>query len=468
MSETEQNLTELERTKRIVEDLNSILEGSFDGVLVTDGEANVLMVNKSYERITGLKKEDMIGRNMRDMLNPVYMKNSVALLAIEEKKPVSMHHTTKHGRNIIVTGTPIFDETGKITKTVVNARDISEIYELRQELIKAREMEKIYFNQLQKTTKNDKGRDLVVAGEAIQKIFGLADKLGNFNTTIMITGESGVGKEEIAKYIHDGGAKRGGPFIAVNCGAIPENLLESELFGYAKGAFSGASAEGKKGLFEAADGGTIFLDEIAEMPLILQVKLLRVIETFEITRVGSTEPVPVNSRIVVSTNKNLEKEVADGAFRKDLFYRLNVVQIVVPPLRERQEDIAPLALSFLRRYNSKYGQNKKLTYDVIKEMEQYSWPGNIRELKNTIERMVIVRNNEYLQILDLPWFNEETTAEYEPDKTEASLNEAMDDFEKKILSEAMKKYGSTRKMADVLKVDQATIVRKIKKHGLNR
>jgi len=351
---------------------------------------------------------------------------------------------------------------------VINSRDISEIYELREELSKAKEMEKIYFKQFSEPDSElfDKNSDIVVVDPKMKEIFSLAKKISNFNTTVLITGESGVGKEVVASYIHNENAlKKDMPFVAVNCGAIPENLLESELFGYVEGAFTGASKGGKAGLFEAANGGTLFLDEIGEMSLSLQVKLLRALETRTVTRLGSAEASPVDIRVIAATNKNLLEKVEAGSFREDLFYRLNVVSIQIPPLRERTDDIAPLALKFIHKFNRQYGQNKKFTYEVMKELEGYSWPGSIRQLKNVIENMVIVSNNEYLQLNDLPWI---TGAKIQGEKKqgELPLQEAMDQLEFQILFNAQKKYGSSRKIADALKVDQSTIVRKLKKYNI--
>jgi len=461
--------TELEKTEQVMEELQEIIEGSFDGILVTDGEANVLLVNQSYVRNTDIKKEELIGHNMKELINPVWMKNSVALLAIEQRQPVSLHHTTKHGKNIMVTGTPIFDKQGNIKKVVINSRDISEIYELREELSKAKEMERIYFQQISDYDEEkiiDKKSDIVVVDAKMKEIFALAKKISNFNTTVLITGESGVGKEVVANYIHNENAiKKDMPFVAVNCGAIPENLLESELFGYVDGAFTGAVKGGKAGLFEAANGGTLFLDEIGEMSLNLQVKLLRALETHTVTRLGSLTSVPVDIRVIAATNQNLPEKVREGSFREDLFYRLNVVSIEIPPLRERTDDIAPLALKFIHKFNRQYGQNKKFTYEVVRELENYPWPGSIRQLKNVIENMVIVSNNEYLQLNDLPWFNCGNASE--AIKKEAhSLQELLDHFEFQILSNAKQKYGSSRKIAEVLKVNQSTIVRKLNKYNL--
>jgi TyrR family helix-turn-helix protein len=298
----------------------------------------------------------------------------------------------------------------------------------------------------------------------MRSIYSLAKKISNFNTTVMILGESGVGKEHLARFLHNASTiRKDKPFIAINCGAIPENLLESELFGYTGGAFTGASKSGKHGLIKAADGGTLFFDEISEMSLNLQVKLLRVLETRTINRVGSSEDEPVDIRVVVATNKNLKDMVKEGTFREDLYYRLNVVAIEIPPLRERQDEIIPLALRFLNQFNKQYGQNKRLSYDVLQELVGQDWPGNIRQLRNVIENMVVVSNNEYLQLNDLPWKKELVKTNEEKN---LSLKELIDAYEKAILEEAKEQYGSSRKMAEALKVDQSTIVRKLKKYKI--
>lgn len=471
LSEVIKMATEIEKSKHVIDELQLILEGSFDGFLVTDGDGNVLMINKSYERITDLKKEELLGKNMRDLINPVYMKNSVAFLVIEEKRPISMTHTTRHGKNIIVTGMPLFDEKGQIYRVVINARDISEIYELKQELLKSKEMEKLYFQQLANQDEQTEVADkIIVVSEMMKEIFSLAKKICQYNTTVLVLGESGAGKEEVAKYIHGNSLRKSKPFVTINCGAIPENLLESELFGYEKGAFTGAGKYGKEGLFETAKGGTLFLDEIGELPLNLQVKLLRFLENREITRVGGIKPIYVDVRMLAATNKDLKEMVLEKKFREDLFYRLNVVQIRIPPLRERIEDIAPLCMHFISLFNIQYGQNKKLTYDVIKELEAHEWEGNIRELKNVVERMVVISNNEYLQISDLPWYNRSQRA-YEAGhvikiKRAMPLNEAIETLERQILNCAMKEYKTSRKIAEALKIDQSTVVRKMSKYGV--
>jgi PAS domain S-box-containing protein len=464
---------EVEKSKHAIKELELILEGSFDGILVTDKAGNVLMVNEAYGRLTAIGKEEMTGKNMRELLNPVYMKNSVALVVAEEKRTVSMHHTTRHGKNVIVTGTPVLDSNGELYRIVINLRDISEIYKLREELLKAKAVEKVYFQKMMTDeTEGEQPTVVVAANEKMREIFSLAKKICNYNVTVLILGESGVGKEEMAKYIHGSSIRKDAPFIAINCGAIPENLLESELFGYDKGAFTGAAKEGKKGLFEIANGGTLFLDEIGDMPLNMQVKLLRFLENREIVRVGATASTPVDVRILVATNKDLWKMVELGSFREDLYYRLNVVQLNIPALRDRKEDIPLLCLHFLQKYNKQYQQNKKMTYDVIKNMENQPWRGNIRELRNTIEKMVVLCNNEYLQLDDLPWAspgngqNSSAAVVAGSNRENLTFNEAIEALEKKLLSEALQKYKSARKIAEALKIDQSSVVRKMEKYCL--
>jgi PAS domain S-box-containing protein/TyrR family helix-turn-helix protein len=463
--------SKLDEARASMTEMQEIIEGSFDGILVTDGEGNVLLVNQSYVRHTNIQKEELLGHNVRELINPVWMKNSVALLAIEQQKPVTMHHTTRNNKNIMATGTPIFGADKKIKKVVVNTRDISEIYNLREELIKAKEMEKIYFDQINNDKQNAMlgwNKDIVITNPKMREVYSLAKKVSNFNAPVLISGESGVGKEMLAKFIHMESALRNDkPFIAVNCGAIPENLLESELFGYTEGSFTGAIKGGKQGLFEAANGGTLILDEIGEMSPNLQVKLLRVLETRTVSKVGSTEPIPVDIFLIALTNRNLEEMVERGTFREDLYYRLNVISILIPPLHERRDEILPLSLRFINYFNKQYGQNKTLTYEVIQELLDYPWPGNTRQLKNVIENMVVVSNNEYLQLNDLPWLAGKILEKESEDISNISLQKLLESYEKSILGRMKAKKMSTREIAQELKIDQSTVVRKLQRYGIS-
>ena len=303
-----------------------ILEGSFDGILVTDKDGKVLFVNSSYERVAEIKKSEIEGKYMRDLINPVWMPESVAHIVAKEKTVVSKRQVVKSGRHIMVTGRPIFNKKNDIKMIVINARDITEIYELTEELQRIRKNEREYMSRFSSPLRGtDDSEDTVLAiSEGMKAVLSLAGKVANFNTTILILGESGVGKEEVAKYIHHHSMRKEKPFITVNCGAIPGNLLESELFGYEKGAFTGAMQNGKVGLIEAADGGTVFLDEVGEMPLDFQVKLLRFMQSKEIRRVGSVNSKIVDVRVLAATNRSLSAMVEEGTFREDLYYRLNL------------------------------------------------------------------------------------------------------------------------------------------------
>lgn len=441
-----------------------ILEASFDGIMVTDGEGKCIFSNTAYTKNTGIQPEDIIGHNMSELVNPVWMKQSIALEVLEKKCSVSMEHDTQNGKHIIVTGTPIFDESRNITKVVVNTRDLSEIYHLKAKLSEAQAMERLYLERLGISAESaSHNSETVVVNKRMKDMYDVAKRVSTYNTTVLITGESGTGKELVARYIHEQDVTRKKqPFIVINCGAIPDNLLESELFGYEEGSFTGALKGGKKGLFEEADTGTLFLDEIGEMELALQVKLLRVLESRKVMRIGSSKEKAIDIRVIAATNRDLEKEVREGKFREDLYYRLNVVALNVLPLRERKDEILPLATEFVKGFNSLYGQNKKITYDLIRALEKHDWPGNIRELKNVIESMVVVSKGDYLRSFDLPWFRglEERRDE------EISLKDAVEDFEKRFLEEAKERYKTTEAMGKALKVNQSTISRKMRKYNI--
>lgn len=467
-------LLEMLEGDQLTDLLMEILEGSFDGILVTDKEGKVLYANESYERVAEIKWCDMEGKYMKDLINPVWMPNSVVYIVAEKKKTVSLRQIVKSGRHIIVTGRPIFDEDGEIKIIVVNARDITEIYLLTEELQRSRQLGELYRDRMSDFSSIDESEHPIIAvSKAMRNVLNVARKVADFQTTVLILGESGVGKEEVARFIHKHSARKDKPFITINCGAIPDNLLESELFGYEKGAFTGAMQSGKTGLLEAADGGTVFLDEIGETPLDFQVKLLRFLETKEVRKVGSVQSRNVDVRVLAATNRDLGAMIREGTFREDLFFRLNVVQIEVPPLRERKEDILPLAVFFLNRFNKTYGQQKMMTYEVEQEMEQEEWKGNVRELKNIVENMVIISDNDYLQVEDLPWVTGQRKREGTDEgdvqlaaARELTLAEATEELEKAMLQRHLNEGKTTREIADALGVNQSTVVRKIQKYQL--
>ncbi len=467
-------VADLIKEKELRKDCEEILEGSFDGILVTDENGKIQYVNDSYERIAEIKKSEMKGKYMRDLVNPIWMPDSVAHVVARENTTISKKQIVKSGRHIMVTGRPIYNKKNELKRIIINARDITEIYSLTEELQKARKNEKLYISRLEDTIHDDidLNMKILTASDEMKNVMNLAEKVTNFSTTVLLLGESGTGKEVIARHIHGKSIRKDNPFVVVNCGAIPDTLLESELFGYERGAFTGAINSGKQGLFEITDNGTIFLDEIGEMPLNLQVKILTFLESKEVRRIGSTDSKTVDVRVIAATNRDLGKMVEEGTFREDLYYRLNVVQIDIPPLRKRIDDIMPLSILFLNIFNKKYSQEKVLTYETLKEIERYAWPGNVRQLKNVVENMVIVSNNEYLEPEDLPWYRNgrknEIVRKIESisENEEISLNDAVEELEKNMLYRAQVLYGSTRKMAEHLGVNQSTIVRKMQKYDM--
>lgn len=369
----------------------------------------------------------------------------------------------------MATGTPIFDEQGKIGQVVVNVRDITEIQELKNQLEATMELSKKYASELEEIRRQQlKIDDMVAQSPAMQRILELIVRVSQVDSTVLITGQSGVGKEVVAKKIHSLSKRKDKSLIKINCGAIPENLLESELFGYEGGAFTGAKREGKPGMIELASGGTLFLDEIGELPFSLQVKLLRALQDWEIYRVGGVKPIPVDVRIIAATNKDLVEMVQKGTFRQDLFYRLNVLNIRIPSLKERREDLPPLLHSILLKYNNKYNREKRLTQDVVNILLNYEWPGNIREVENLIERLVIMVQEDAIEVRHLP--------DYLPGISNSNINvnilkvvplkKAVEELELRILDLAQKQYGSTRKMAHALGIDQSTVVRKLRQYRI--
>lgn len=310
-----------------------------------------------------------------------------------------------------------------------------------------------------------------IIGQSIvmKQICELAVRVARVDATVLIWGETGVGKGAIAREIHKNSPRSKGPYIEINCAAIPGNLLESELFGYAKGAFTGASLKGKPGMFELANGGTILLDEIGEMPLNLQVKLLHVIQEREVTRIGGTQPLELDVRVIAAANRNLEDLVKRGEFREDLYYRLNVVPIYIPPLRTRQEDIPLLVDYFVHMFNNKYQMQKRFEERAVAALTNYSWPGNIRELENFIERVLIMTNEDIMTCAHLKGLPEQEKVETIPEVSniQMGLDEAIALVEKQMIARALTMSGSTRKAANILRVSQPTIVRKAKKYGIN-
>jgi PAS domain S-box-containing protein len=468
ISELDAISSELEHTRLMSEELDAIIESSFDGIYVTDGQARTLRVNTAYERITGLTRDEVLGRTMMDLVQNGFYNESVTVRVLESGRPQSILQTIKTGKTVMVTGTPFFDKDGRILLVVTNVRDVTELNLLQQKLENMDKLQTEARIELERLRETVRGNVRISwKSKKMQELLQLALRLSQVNSTVLVEGESGVGKEVFAEMIHNSGPRKDDPFIKINCGAIPDQLLESELFGYASGAFTGARKQGKAGLFEVANGGSIFLDEIGEMPSRLQVKLLRVLQEKNLTRVGDTVPIKVDVRVIAATNRNLSAMVQAGQFRKDLFYRLNVVPVRIPPLRERKEDILVLAYSFLDSCNKKYGFNKQIDRDVLKALMEYEWPGNVREVENVIEQMVVITQGEVITLEDLPApLKRSLTGTPMLPVEDKPLKTVLEEVERHALELAYRKHKTTRRVADALGINQSTVVRKLNRYGI--
>lgn len=449
--------------------IEEILDCMYDGIYITDGNGVTLFINKSYSSMSGIKKEDAVGFHMQDLIKKGYFLESASLKVIETKKPVSIIDCFSNGKKCLATANPVFDENGQIKMVVTNLRDMTELLDLKNQLEELYDLNKKYYFELKELRKDIENKyNIIGNSKSMIEIYEIIDRIAETDATVLVLGETGVGKEVVAREIHKNSLRKNGPFIKVNCASIPESLFESEMFGYASGAFTGADNKGKPGLIELANKGTLLLDEIGELSLSSQSKLLRVLEENKVTRVGGTEPINIDVRIIAATNRDLKKEVEKGTFREDLFYRLNVIPIYVPPLRERKEDIPLLSKYFLDLYNSKYNKTKTLSHKAFELLKWYSWPGNVRQLKNLIERLVLtcpydIITDDYIS----GFFGKEEIEElYNLGQGELTLDEAVSTIERQLIQNALKKYRTTRKAAKALGVSQPTIVRKCKKYGI--
>ncbi len=459
LENTEDKLAEAFETNR---KLGSIIEATYDGIIVVDHQGVVQMVNSSYFRLQD-SSHDPSGRFLKEI--PLECCQQVLAVYQEVMQKGKVVFARFQGKNLIeltITGSPILDEQNHPVRVVIGLRDFTELNQLK--LQSAR-----YSEELKSLRFKDQ-KELIFQDIAMERVVQKALRVAEVDSTVLITGESGVGKEVIARTIHRNNPRAEGPFIEINCGAIPEHLLESELFGYEKGAFTGANKEGKPGMMELANGGTLLLDEVGDLPLNLQVKLLRALQEQEIYRIGGRAPVKLDVRILAATNKNLEQMIAEKKFREDLFYRLNVVPIHIPPLRERKGDIFPLAMHFLERFNTKYNYHRLFSSEVFKLFEKYPWPGNIRELANLVERLVIMSEQDTIHSDQLPptFFSKSVASPLQISIDEIiPLKEAREQVESELIIKAFKKYRSLRRTGDALGVAHSTLLRKARALGIS-
>lgn len=440
------------------------------GIWITDSKGKVIMVNEESLKTGGLKREDVIGKTTEELLEMGYiLDDSSVLKAILSGKEESIVQRTGEGSMLVATSVPVFHE-GELDIIICTEMDITDVIKLKALLDKQKSIAQKYKSEIMriKNQLNTDSDEIVSYNLEMIRIKEMAIKIGAMDATVVITGESGTGKEVVANLIQKNSKRADKAFIKVNCAAIPETLFESEFFGYEKGTFTGANVNGKMGIFEMANGGTLFLDEIGELPLAMQSKVLRVLQEKEVRRIGGEENKPVDVRIIAATNRNLKKEMEKGNFRSDLYYRLFVVPINIPPLRQRKEDIAPLTNYFLNKFNAMYEVKKEISSEAIKAMEKYNWYGNVRELRNIIERLVVSGAGNTISAFQVEMcLKEDNFNNAEPVKNgeNATLDELIESYEKQIIIQAVEECGTLTAAAQKLNVNKSTISRKLKKYG---
>lgn len=477
MSELVRLKKEKESLQSVRNELNEVINSSFDGIVISDKDGIIIHQNPSYEQITGLSARDCIGRSLRELEEEGVIDVSASLKALEENKEVTIIQKINTGATVLVSAAPIRNKNGEIEKVVNNVRDLTQLNQLEAEIQQLEQQNQEIHQELELLkTQHDPKLSIIAHSDMMKDVLDRALRVAQIDSVVLIQGASGVGKEKVVELIHRHSFRKNEPLIKINCGAIPEQLLESELFGYESGSFTGANQKGKAGLFEAADNGTIFLDEIGEMPLQLQVKLLRVLQEYEVTRIGGTKPIPINIRIIAATHRNLNEMIADGQFREDLYYRLNIIPIKIPSLKERKEDIIPLIYHFLTGINHKYGLNRRFSHEALQTFTAYDWPGNVRELQNLVERITLMSRNTEIGLADLqkelqtsnhPTMTPASSLPASPSGTEP-LKEKLESYEAELIKNAISHFPSIRKAATALKVDQSTLVRKMQKYQIEK
>lgn len=440
------------------------------GVFVTDKDANVLFVNDVSCTTGSLTREETVGKNMRELEKIGFTEDTIIWDVLDSGEEESHIERLGDGGQVYVTGVPLY-VGNEIEMVICTERNIEETQILRELLDQNNRDNRALQDELNRLRKENRipDEEIIVEDDVSKELLSRAKRIASQNTTVLLTGESGTGKEVFANYIYKHSERAEGAFIKINCAAIPENLMESEFFGYEAGAFTGADPHGKRGYFEMANKGTLFLDEISEIPVHLQAKLLRVLQERELMRVGSGKIIPIDVRLITASNKDLMEAINAGEFREDLYYRLNVMPLDIPPLRERKADIKGLTLYFVKEFNKKYSMNKVISDNALDVLRKASWPGNVRELKNVIERVMLSFDGELIKsfqverILEIPI---SSVCIDIPSLKNKSMKDLMEDYERTILVSMMEKYKRASKVADLLDMSKATLSRKLNKYGI--
>lgn len=439
--------------------------GAFDNIPIAvdflDREGKMVYINKVFSDFLQIPIEQMIGKTVTD-INPT----SKFLISLNSKKAdIATRHKFPNGKEAICHRIPILDNDGNLIGGL-GMLLFEEIQQMKNILHKCKLLDKelkLYKNEIARVnTSKYNLEDIIGQSEQILKCKRDVKKTAKVNLNVLITGESGVGKELFAHAIHNESERASMPFVSINCSAIPENLLESELFGYEEGAFTGAKKGGSIGKFEIADGGTVFLDEIGDMPYYMQAKILRTLQEKEIVRVGGQQAIPIDVRVISATHKNLIKMINDGKFREDLYYRINVLNIDVPPLRARKNDIKLLIDEFLLKFYKESGLYRKIPNSIEKILINYSWPGNVRELKNVIDKICVSAENVNIDLNDLPKFLLDESIKEKISVGDMGLNEIVENVEREVIETVLKQCNYNKsEAAKILKIPRVTLYRKI-------
>ncbi|SMD04487.1 PAS domain S-box-containing protein [Desulfocicer vacuolatum DSM 3385] len=453
--------------------LRAIFDQSADGLMICDAQGRILKMNRSAERLNGIKASEVLGKKVASLVKEGQLDRSATQEVLETSRQVSVVQVTpKSGYTLLVTGTPVFDTNHDIAFVVVNERDISLIENMRQELDRTRqESEKIRNELTELSLLELKENNIVAESNPMKQTLHLALKLAGIDAShILIQGESGTGKGLLAKFIHAHSSRRKKTFMQINCAALPENLLEAELFGYTKGAFTGAKETGKPGLFTLASGGTLFLDEIGEMPPRVQAKLLKCLDDHEIMPIGGTTGKKIDCTIIAATNRDLNQRVATKQFRLDLLHRLNTFPLSIPPLRERPEDILELVNLCLKKYNKRYRRRTHMGYKAFDALKAYEFPGNVRELINIVKQAVVMCDGRSLDdyIIHATAPAGRCISPVKSTKNPTDLPGKLMAVEHDMLRQAVQQCRTTREIAEFLGISQPTVVRKLKKHSMGR
>ncbi|EQK42419.1 sensory box protein [[Clostridium] bifermentans ATCC 638] len=435
-----------------------IVESSHDEIFVCDRDGYMIYCNKAFESNYGIDREDMIGKTAMFLNEAGYSNQTPIPAVVKHKKKVSMEQKTITGKTLIITATPVFDENGDIEFIVENSRDISELNSIKEKI-------KLYENTISSFNKSQSliYNDTTIKGSSMKSILEIAKNVAKTNVNVLLLGESGCGKTTLAKHIHLNSKRAGKPFITINCSTISPNLLESELFGYEGGAFTGANSKGKIGLVELANEGTLFLDEIGDIPKELQSKFLQLIQDKTFTSVGGVKTKKVDIRFISATNVDLINSINQKKFREDLYYRINVVELKIPPLRDRKEDLLELIFHFFKKYSNIFNLDKNMSTEVINVLLNYNYPGNMRELENIIQNILVTSSSDYIELHHLPKsvLHHVDFVKYEENN---SLDNLMENYEKLLICKYYKNNPSSYKLAKALNISQSKASRLIRKY----